>query len=606
MILIIIWQDTIRPRVPQGRLPCKLAMTIVIGWPLLRFLLQLVTSSRALMASALVGSALSGLGVSVVMAMINQALATQGPSLSRLGLYFAGVTVAMLAARWWAHAELVKLSEKTLARLRLLASRQLAETRYREVELRGAARLLALLTEDVGTVADFFVTLPALVVHGAVLIGCLGYLLVLSWQAFGLGLGVMLIGALIFRPTKRRANALLAEARAAEDRVYLGFRALFSGAKELSLNARRREAFLTDVVGLGVEAARRLWTRGLSLHVAAVSWQIFLFFAVIGSVLFGLGSVAPLPGPVRSGYALMVLYMLVPLLALLQASPAFERTRVALDRLRAFGVDTAALAPSAAPPPPEPLRRLRLVGVQHSYRREAEDGVFVLGPIELELRPGELVFLVGANGSGKTTLAKLIVGLYEPEAGAILYNDQPIDTSNRHAYRESFSAIFSDFHLFEALLGIDAGDVDARANQLLAALGLGHKLTVRDGRLSSTRLSSGQRRRLALLVAYLEDRPVLVFDEWAADQDPTYKQIFYTEVLPALRARGKAVLVISHDDRFFHLADRCLKLEAGRLQELAVPPHPPIVHASAPSSGREGTFGPSAPPRLDPPALGTP
>jgi putative pyoverdin transport system ATP-binding/permease protein len=573
---------------------------------LLRFLLQLVTSSRALMLSALVGSALSGLSVSVVMALINQALATEGPSLWRLGLYFAGVTVGMLVCRWWAHAELVKLSERTLARLRLLASRQLAETRYREVEVRGPGRLLALLTEDVGTVADFFVTLPALVVHGAVLIGCLGYLLFLSWQAFVLGVGVVLGGVLILRPTKRRANALLAEARTAEDRVYAAFRALFSGAKELSLNARRREAFLTDVVGHGVEAARRLWTRGLSLHVAAVSWQIFLFFAVIGSVLFGLGSVAALPGPARSGYALMVLYMLVPLLALLQASPAFERTRVALDRLRSFGVDTAALAPSALQPAPAPLCSLRLAGVQHSYRREGEDGVFVLGPVHLELRPGELVFLVGANGSGKTTLAKLIVGLYEPEAGAVLLNGQQVDASTRPAYRESFSAVFSDFHLFEALLGIEPLDLDERANELLAALGLAHKVTVRGGRLSTTQLSSGQRRRLALLVAYLEDRPVLVFDEWAADQDPVYKQVFYTEVLPALRARGKAVLVISHDDRYFHLADRCLKLEAGRLEELAVPPPPPSAHGGAPASGREGAFGATAARRLDAPVLGTP
>ncbi len=568
---------------------------------MLRFLLQLVVSSRALMASALVGSVLSGLGVSVVIALINRALESERPPLTH-GLAFAGVSLAMLACRWWAHGELVKLSERTLARLRVLASRQLAETRYRELEERGSARLLALLTEDVGTVADFFVTLPALVVHGAVLLGCLGYLLVLSPQAFVLGAGVMLGGALIARRAKRRANTLLGEARAAEDRVYLAFRALFSGAKELTLNARRREAFLVEVVGRSTEAARQLWTRGLSLHTTAVTWQISLFFAVIGSVLFGLGSVAPLPEPARSGYALMVLYMLVPLLALAQASPAFERTRVALDRLRSFGVDTAALAPSAAPPAPEPFHSLRLAGVQHSYRREGEDGVFVLGPVDLELRPGELVFLVGANGSGKTTLAKLIVGLYEPEAGAILHNGRPIDASTRSAYRESFSGVFSDFHLFEALLGIDAVDVDDRANALLGALGLAHKVTVRDGALSTTRLSSGQRRRLALLNAYLEDRPVLVFDEWAADQDPAYKRVFYAEVLPALRARGKAVLVISHDDRFFHLADRCLRLSAGRLEEIPVPPPP----QGAPEAAHEGVFALGPPRRGGQPALRTP
>lgn len=551
------------------------------------------------MAAALVGSTLSGLGVSVVMALINRALEANGRELWPLGLSYAGVSVAMLACRWAAHAELVKLSEKTLARLRVLASRQLAETRYREIEQRGAGRLLALLTEDVGMVADFFVTLPQLVVHGAVLVGCLGYLLVLSWQAFAVSALVGVTGALALGPVKRRANALLRDARAAEDQVYSAFRALFSGAKELGLNARRREAFLDDVLGRSVESARRLWTRGLSIHVGAVSWQIFLFFAAIGSVLFGLGNVIELAAPVRSGYALMVLYMLVPLLALLQASPAFERTRVALARLREFGLDTVAIAAAQAPPAPEPLRSLRLSGVQHSYRRDGEDGTFVLGPIDLELRPGELVFLIGANGSGKTTLAKLIVGLYEPESGSIQHNDRVVDASGRSAYREHFSAVLSDFHLFETLLGLHDPGLDARANHLVAGLGLAHKVSIRGGALSTTSLSSGQRKRLALLVAYLEDRPVLVFDEWAADQDPAYRQVFYTEVLPALRARGKAVLAITHDDRYFHLADRCLKLESGRLEALAVPPRPVAVHESARGSALEG------PPQLPRHALGT-
>ncbi|SDM20561.1 putative ATP-binding cassette transporter [Franzmannia pantelleriensis] len=68
------------------------------------------------------------------------------------------------------------------------------------------------------------------------------------------------------------------------------------------------------------------------------------------------------------------------------------------------------------------------------------------------------------------------------------------------------------------------------------------------------------------MVAYLEDRPFLVFDEWAADQDPLFKEVFYREVLPELKRMGKAVLVISHDDRYFPLADRLVRLESGKLR----------------------------------------
>ena len=179
---------------------------------------------------------------------------------------------------------------------------------------------------------------------------------------------------------------------------------------------------------------------------------------------------------------------------------------------------------------------------------------------------GELVFLIGGNGSGKTTLAKLLVGLYVPEAGEIRWHGQSITDDNRESYRQHFSAVFSDFYLFDSLLGLDTVKLDTRARDYLVQLQLNHKVQVEDGRLSTLDLSQGQRKRLALLTAYLEDRSFYVFDEWAADQDPLFKQFFYLQLLPELQARDKTVLVITHDDQYFHMADRCLKLEEGKFQ----------------------------------------
>ena len=190
------------------------------------------------------------------------------------------------------------------------------------------------------------------------------------------------------------------------------------------------------------------------------------------------------------------------------------------------------------------------------------------GPSTSHCSRGELVFVVGGNGSGKTTLAKLLVGLYSPTAGEMRFNGQPIGDANREHYRQLFSAIFTDGWLFDRLLGMELAQVDGEAEEYLAQLELDHKVRVRDGAFSTTELSHGQRKRLALLTAYLEDRPVYVFDEWAADQDPRFKEVFYTRLLPELKARGKAVLVISHDDRYFHLADRVVKLDYGTLYEM--------------------------------------
>jgi putative ATP-binding cassette transporter len=205
------------------------------------------------------------------------------------------------------------------------------------------------------------------------------------------------------------------------------------------------------------------------------------------------------------------------------------------------------------------------VNVTHSYHREQEDESFTLGPIDLAFRPGELVFITGGNGSGKTTLLKLITALYLPESGEIRMDGKMISQQNVDAFREQFSVVFSDFHLFETILGIDKPELDAKAIHYLKQLHLENKVRYQDGNFSTTELSQGQRKRLALLTAYLEDRSIYIFDEWAADQDPHFKQIFYYELLPALKARGKTVLVITHDDRYFRIADRLIKLENGKL-----------------------------------------
>ncbi|MGA9378446.1 MAG: cyclic peptide export ABC transporter, partial [Phormidium sp.] len=208
---------------------------------------------------------------------------------------------------------------------------------------------------------------------------------------------------------------------------------------------------------------------------------------------------------------------------------------------------------------------LELRGVTHAYGSDRENLDFTLGPVDLKFKPGEVVFLIGGNGSGKSTLAKLITGLYIPESGKICLDEQQINQPNREWYRQHFSVVFSDFYLFERLLGFAQYNLDSVAEGYLRQLQLDHKVKVENGKLSTTALSQGQRKRLALLTAYLEDRPIYLFDEWASDQDPIFKELFYTEFLPKLRNKGKLVLVISHDDQYFDLGDRIIKLDYGKV-----------------------------------------
>jgi putative ATP-binding cassette transporter len=551
----------------------------------MRLFVFLFRASRGLLVAALVASLISGFGSALMVSYINRALNVSGAQLTSIGVRFAIVALGVLVTRWISETLFVQLSQRTLASMRMRLSRLMLEVPYRHIETQGAGRLLAVLTEDVRTVSDFFVALPNFTQHGAVVCGCLVYLGYLSWQVFLFAIVVTVLGALGYHLAHVRALVHLRQARLAQDELFQHFRALCDGAKELRMHRPRRRAFLSQLLGRSVEGVRASHTRGMTIYAASESWGNFLFFVFIGLVLFVLGRLLTVEAAVMSGYALVFLHMVLPLDAVLMAIPSINRTRIALERVDQA---TAGLiredsrrieelddAPVAA------FTRVRLTGVSHRYHREQEDRAFVLGPIDLELRPGEIVFLVGGNGSGKTTLAKLIVGLYAPEHGALELDGKPIGDADRDGYRQLFSAVFSDFFLFERLIGLGGtgrndgrgvppgrGSIDQEVESWLRELQLDRKVSVQDGVLSTTELSQGQRKRLALLVAYLEDRPFYVFDEWAADQDPEYKKIFYTRLLPDLRARGKAVLVISHDDRYFHVADRCVELEAGQLRGL--------------------------------------
>jgi putative ATP-binding cassette transporter len=261
--------------------------------------------------------------------------------------------------------------------------------------------------------------------------------------------------------------------------------------------------------------------------------------------------------------------MISPLSIILNTVPTLGRAYIAAEKIKSLGLSLTnhpqeSLAP--APASRNSWQRLDLVGVTHVYHHDGGLDEFYLGPLDLSFHPGELVFLIGGNGSGKTTLAKLLIGLYEPEGGEIHLDGRAVTIDNRDDYRQHFSVVFSDFYLFENLFGLDAESVRSQGTEYLTKLQLDQKVKIDNGKFSTIELSQGQRKRMALLTAYLEDRSIYVFDEWASDQDPMFKEIFYHQLLPELKARGKTVIVITHDDRYYDLADRVIKLESGQLQ----------------------------------------
>ncbi|NJO77725.1 MAG: cyclic peptide export ABC transporter [Cyanobacteria bacterium RM1_2_2] len=526
---------------------------------LIAFLLR---SSGRMVALAIVTGFLSGGSSAALIALISRAVGRSG-SLTPLLLGFVGLALTAAVTSFLSQVVLIRLSQQAVYQLRLHLSRQILATELSQLEQLGASRLLATLTDDVQSITTAVQVMPFLCIDAAIVIGCFSYLAWLYASALVWVIGVIVIGVGSCQWLLSRARKIMTLVREEQDQLYRHFRSLTDGIKELKLHQQRQQDFLQNDLNHSAANYQRYHVRSLTLFAITSSWGQFTLFFVIGVVLFALPNLIQITPQTLAGYVLTFIYLMLPINNLLFNLPSLSRASVALQKIKSLGLTlNQKLEPnSASTAIVADWQQLILQDVTHTYR--TEDSQFTLGPIDLEFQPGEVVFIVGGNGSGKSTLAKLITGLYIPETGKIVFDGQPIENANRIWYRQHFSVIFSDFYLFDRLLGVAN---DPQAQTYLKRLQLEHKVKIVDGKLSTTALSQGQRKRLALLTAYLEDRPIYLFDEWAADQDPTFKEVFYRELLPELRDRGKAVLVISHDDHYFHLGDRIIKLDYGQIE----------------------------------------
>ena len=533
-----------------------------------------------------IAAGLSGACNAGLLAMVNGVLKDPDSPGGIFIVVFAALVIGKIITGFLSQFALTRFSQEIIGQLRYDLVHKILNVPLRRLEEIGAPRLMVALTEDVLNITQALLGIPVMAVNVAILLGGAVYLGWLSWKMLAV-LGLFcVIGAAVYRFMINSGFRFLSDAREVEDRLFNHFRGLTEGIKELKLHRNRRGVFLSDNIQASTQAYQEHNVAAETRFIIAQSWTHLLLFVAIGLLLFVVPNLEHVKPSAMSGYIITILYLMGPLSGVLGYVSLYGRGNVALEKVEQLGISLAESATDRCPASEngtiERFGRLEMRDVTHSYHRENDDSQFVLGPISAVFEPGEIVFLVGGNGSGKSTLAKIITGLYPPEAGEILVDGEPVTEKTRDHYRQLFTAVFSDFYLFENLLGLDVDRVDADANRYLKELHLDRKVKIRNGMFSTTALSQGQRKRLALLTAYLEDRPFYLFDEWASDQDPLFKNIFYSQILPALKARGKTVLVISHDDRYFHLADRVLKLDYGKLvQDLTL--HLPTEPAERPT-----------------------
>ena len=531
----------------------------------------LFKSSWKSLSIALLTGIVSGGCSAGLIALISKAAVQEGFPSRAIALFFIALGIVALLTAMLSRILLIRFSQAAVFELQMRLSRQILATELKPLETIGLPRLLVVLTEDVQAIASAAGVVPMLVINTASAAGCMLYISWLSWQVLALVAVLTLVASVSCRWFLVAGWRGLTAAREHQDRLFQHFRTLVDGIKELKLHPVGQQDFLSADLSQTALQVQRANEHGMSQFAIVDSWGKFIYFFAVGLILFALPRWIGISPETRFGYLLTFTYVLGPMESLVNKIPFLSRASIALKKIDSLGLSLNDPQPAQTAQKSTDLssaadcRQLVLAGATHTYRTDQGDREFTLGPIDLTIHPGELIFIIGGNGSGKSTLAKLLTGLYHPQTGVIYLDDQLVTTQNQDWYRQHFSVVFSDFYLFDRLLGFSNSKNDHKAKAYLEKLQLDHKVSISQGRFSTTALSQGQRKRLTLLSAYLENRPIYLFDEWAADQDPTFKDLFYTQFLPDLKAQGKTLFVISHDDRYFHLADRIIKLDYGKV-----------------------------------------
>jgi putative ATP-binding cassette transporter len=460
--------------------------------------------------------------------------------------------------------------EAIIHKLRIRLMDMIRRSELLELERIGRARIVAAITSDTAVLTQAS-NMLCFTVQGAVLVFFVGlYVAYLSLTAFALTVVIVFGAGFIFHHKNKRLAAQKGESAAWERRLFDRLVDFLDGFKEVRLNTARSDDLFNDALEVSKTAANiKIRTQAETFKMIVTS-QISMYI-LLGAVVFVAPNLSSLGGASIAKTTTALLFVVGACFGLVQAIPILLNANAAADRIaRLDEALHATVRPVAGIPAVAPQRfeRIEMKQIVFRYIDKFSDTVFKIGPIDFTMKAGDLVFITGGNGSGKSTFLRVLSGLYPPDSGEVTLDGRPVTNASRDEYRGLMSAIFFDYHLFQKLYGIDTDP--AEVARLLAKFRLTDKTALTNGEFRTLDLSGGQRRRLALIVSMLEKRPVMILDEWTAEQDPEFRRKFYDELLPELMAAGATCVVITHDDRYLdelHLPARRIRMDEGRIVE---------------------------------------
>ncbi|WP_254410376.1 multidrug ABC transporter permease/ATP-binding protein [Campylobacter coli] len=524
------------------------------------FILELLKQNKFKFISFLLFSFISSAVGVLTLIFINDYLLKNTQNIPIL--YFIALLIVFFLSSTIVELGLSVFGQKFIFKMQRRVVKQILDTPLLKVAKVGKARILASLGSDVRNVSFGLLRLPDFL-QSSILILCTSvYLCYLSPQIFTLCAIWIIVVFTINNFLMMKVYSYFRKARENDDALQNNYQNILDGHKELLINRYRAKLYYEDEFENNARSKKKNNTLGNLFNNLSSNFTNVALLALVGvefylALEFKWASVAE-----ATTIALSILFLRTPLVSMIGSFPTLLLAKIALDKIAKLELDdykehfekTNFI---------KDWRQISFKNTSFSY-----DDNFHLNPVNLELKKGELIFLIGKNGSGKSTFCMLLTGLFKPSEGEIFVDDMKIDDDNLDIYRSLVSAVFSDFHLFTKTLAKEKFADEEKIASWLEFLELKGKTRVEDHELVLTKLSTGQKKRLAMLIALLEERDILVLDEWAADQDPVFRRFFYKKLLPLLKEQGKTIFAITHDDAYFDSADRIFLAEEGNISEL--------------------------------------
>ncbi|HEC1743155.1 TPA: multidrug ABC transporter permease/ATP-binding protein [Campylobacter coli] len=524
------------------------------------FILELLKQNKFKFISFLIFSFISSAVGVLTLVFINDYLLKNTQNIPIL--YFIALLIVFFLSSTIVELGLSVFGQNFIFKMQRRVVKQILDTPLLKVAKVGKARILASLGSDVRNISFGLLRLPDFLQSSILILCTSAYLCYLSPQIFTLCAIWIIVVFTINNFLMMKVYAYFRKARENDDALQNNYQNILDGHKELLINRYRAKLYYEDEFESNARSKKKNSTLGNLFNNLSSNFTNVALLALVGvefylALEFQWASVAE-----ATTIALSILFLRTPLVSMIGSFPTLLLAKIALDKIAKLELDdykehfekTNFI---------KDWRQISFKNTSFSY-----DDNFHLNPVNLDLKKGELIFLIGKNGSGKSTFCMLLTGLFKPSEGEIFVDDMKIDDDNLDIYRSLVSAVFSDFHLFTKTLAKEKFADEEKIASWLEFLELKGKTRVEDHELVLTKLSTGQKKRLAMLIALLEERDILVLDEWAADQDPVFRRFFYKKLLPLLKEQGKTIFAITHDDAYFDSADRIFLAEGGNISEL--------------------------------------